>query len=44
MDLSLEGFRELVAQALDDLPPEWAERLDQVIVLVEDRASPRGPR
>lgn len=40
MNLSIDGFRELVAQALDDLPLEWSERLDQVIVLVEDRASP----
>ncbi|NKB89481.1 MAG: hypothetical protein GKS06_14790 [Acidobacteria bacterium] len=40
MDLSLDGFRELVGQALDGLPPEWAARLGQVIVLVEDHASP----
>jgi predicted Zn-dependent protease with MMP-like domain len=29
-------FRRLVAEALDSLPPEFRERLDNVAVLVED--------
>ena len=33
--VSLAAFKALVAQALDDLPPEVAERLDNVAVVVE---------
>lgn len=32
-----EAFEELVAKALEELPQEFAERLDNVVVLVEDR-------
>ena len=39
-ELNERQFRALVGEALDGLPPEWAELLDQVIVLVEDWASP----
>jgi predicted Zn-dependent protease with MMP-like domain len=35
-----EAFERLVAQALDDLPPEIHEQLDNVDVLVEDWADP----
>src|SRR5206468_3161346 len=33
--VSLAAFRHLVASALDDLPPEVAERLENVAVVVE---------
>jgi predicted Zn-dependent protease with MMP-like domain len=33
--VSLAAFEQLVAQALDDLPPEIAERMDNVAVVVE---------
>ncbi len=36
---SLARFRELVAEALDGLPEEWARRLDNVAVVVEEEAS-----
>jgi len=34
--LSERRFRELVAEALDDLPAEFGELLDNVVVVVED--------
>lgn len=34
------AFERLVARALDDLPPAFAERLRNVAVIVEDRPSP----
>ena len=34
--VSLAAFKALVAEALDDLPSEIAERMDNVAVLVED--------
>jgi len=37
--ISLARFRELVGEALDGLPEEWANRLDNVAVVVEDEAS-----
>jgi predicted Zn-dependent protease with MMP-like domain len=39
---SLRAFEQLVAEALDDLPPFIQERLDNVAVVVEDR--PKRPR
>ena len=33
--VSLAAFKHLVAEALDDLPPEVAERMDNVAVVVE---------
>lgn len=33
-------FEQLVEEALADLPPEFAERLDNVTLMVEDWASP----
>ena len=38
-----ESFEALVARAVDDLPEEFAVRLDNVAILVEDRAS-KGQR
>jgi predicted Zn-dependent protease with MMP-like domain len=35
-ELSERGFRELVAEALDGLPAEFGELLDNVAVVVED--------
>jgi predicted Zn-dependent protease with MMP-like domain len=37
--LSERRFRELVAEALDGLPPEFGELLDNVAVVVEDEPS-----
>ena len=37
--LSERRFRELVAEALDTLPPEWGELLDNIAVVVEDEPS-----
>ena len=37
--LSERRFRELVAEALDGLPPEWGELLDNIAVVVEDEPS-----
>ncbi len=37
--ISLARFRELVSEALDGLPDEWAGRLDNVVVVVEDEGS-----
>lgn len=39
IDISLRQFRRLVAEALDGLPAVWAERLDNVAVVVEDEPS-----
>ncbi len=35
-----ERFEQLVAQAVDELPEEFLERLDNVDVVVEDQPSP----
>jgi predicted Zn-dependent protease with MMP-like domain len=40
--VSLAAFERLVSEALDDLPPEVSERLENVAVVVED--SPRPAR
>ena len=40
MDVSDEEFEELVAEALDGIPPELAALIDNVVVLVE----PEPPR
>ena len=34
-----ESFEDLVARAVEDLPEEFAARLDNVVILVEDRPS-----
>lgn len=36
MEMSRERFEELVADALDLIPPEFAKAMDNVVVLVED--------
>ncbi len=36
---SLKAFKALVAEALDDLPPYVQEHMENVAVIVEDRAS-----
>lgn len=38
--LSPARFRELVAEALDDLPPAWGRALDNVAVVVEEEPTP----
>ena len=40
MNLSREDFASLVAAALDELPPAFREKLDNVDVVVEDWADP----
>jgi predicted Zn-dependent protease with MMP-like domain len=40
--VSPERFEELVGDALDGLPPELAERMDNVAVFVEARSRQRG--
>ncbi|WP_197319437.1 metallopeptidase family protein [Saccharomonospora sp. NB11] len=37
VEMSRSRFEELVADALDQLPPEFAAAMDNVVVLVEDR-------
>jgi predicted Zn-dependent protease with MMP-like domain len=37
---SLRAFEALVAEALDDLPPSVQEQLENVAILVEERATP----
>jgi len=43
VDVSREHFEELVADALDALPPELARLLDNVVVVVEDDAPDDDP-
>jgi predicted Zn-dependent protease with MMP-like domain len=40
MRVTMERFRELVAQALDQFPPEFAHRLDNVEIVVEEVPDP----
>ena len=40
MRVAPEEFEELVAKALDDLPEEFAELLENVAVVVEEEADP----
>lgn len=42
VDMTLLRFEELVADALDLVPPEFAKAMDNVVVLVEDR-NPEEP-
>jgi len=37
VDMSPQRFEELVAEALDEIPPEFAAAMDNVVVLVEPR-------
>jgi predicted Zn-dependent protease with MMP-like domain len=43
MVVSDEEFEELVAQALDGIPPELAALIDNVVVLVEPEPPPDDP-
>lgn len=36
IDMSLEEFEEAVADALDLIPPDLAELIDNVVILIED--------
>ncbi|MDQ7803918.1 metallopeptidase family protein [Amycolatopsis sp. A133] len=36
VEMSRERFEELVAEALDEVPPEFARAMDNVVVLVEE--------
>jgi predicted Zn-dependent protease with MMP-like domain len=38
--ITREAFEKLVAEALDELPPEFAEKLENVEVVIEDDPSP----
>jgi predicted Zn-dependent protease with MMP-like domain len=38
VDITAAEFEELVAEALDDLPPELARLMDNVAIFVEDQA------
>ena len=40
VEVGPERFKELVADALDAIPPELGERMDNVSVVVEDHAPP----
>ncbi|MEM9555944.1 MAG: metallopeptidase family protein [Acidobacteriota bacterium] len=40
MRVSREEFEALVERALDQLPPEFAELLDNIVVVVEDEPEP----
>ncbi|MGH8775744.1 MAG: metallopeptidase family protein [Jiangellaceae bacterium] len=42
VDIPPERFEELVADALDGLPPELAHRMDNVAVFVEDNSHQGG--
>ncbi|GAA2665399.1 MULTISPECIES: metallopeptidase family protein [Actinosynnema] len=37
VEMTRQRFEELVAEALDEIPPEFASAMDNVVVLVEDR-------
>ncbi|HET7736861.1 MAG TPA: metallopeptidase family protein [Nocardioidaceae bacterium] len=41
--MSRERFEELVADALDSIPPELTQLMDNVVVLVEDDAPDHDP-
>ena len=43
VEVSAERFEELVAEALDALPPWVRERMENVDVLIEDRPPPKQP-
>ncbi len=42
--ISLRAFERLVAEALDELPPYVQQRLENVAIMVEERASPERLR
>jgi len=44
LKVSEERFRELTRRAIDDLPPQFREKLDNVEIIVEDRPTPEQQR
>lgn len=42
IEVSRERFEELVSDALDEIPPELAERMENVAVVVRDHPPSRG--
>jgi predicted Zn-dependent protease with MMP-like domain len=42
IDVSEDRFEELVGDALDQIPPELAQRMDNVVVQVRDRGFDQG--
>ena len=42
MELSREAFEDLVAEALDSVPPELTAHMRNVVIVVEDDAPERG--
>jgi predicted Zn-dependent protease with MMP-like domain len=43
MDIDEAGFEELVVEALDGVPPELADLMDNVVVLIEPEPQPDEP-
>lgn len=43
LEMSREEFEELVAEALDRIPPELTTLMDNVAIFVEDDPDPAGP-
>ena len=43
VDVTPEEFEELVADALDEVPPDLLDLLDNVVFLVEDEPPPEDP-
>ncbi len=43
LDIDEAAFEELVAVALDGVPPELADLMDNVVVLIEDEPRPDEP-
>jgi predicted Zn-dependent protease with MMP-like domain len=43
VDMSREEFEDAVRDALDEIPEELAEQMDNVVVLVEDTPPPDDP-
>ncbi len=42
MELSRDEFEDLVAEALDTIPPELTAHMRNVVIVVEDDAPERG--
>ena len=43
LDVPLEEFEDLVAEALDEVPDELARLVDNVVIVVEDDVAPGSP-
>jgi len=43
MKMSRERFEELVGEALDEVPPELLDLMDNIVILVRDDAPPDEP-